>query len=211
MPDNERSKHGHTRRFVATIGLSLALAGCSTPGQGPSAPVEARDASGFSITETARISGRAREEFSQANQALDAGNLDRAIELLSELTRSSPELTAAQINLAIAHQRKNEQEKAESALLAALARNPRHPVALNELGILYRRSGRFQEARTRFEAALTAYPEFHPAHKNLAILCDLYLADPSCALEHYEHYRKSVPGDEKVEMWIADLRNRVAR
>jgi len=211
MRRNEPSQRTRKPIPFATIGLLFALAGCSTPGNGPSAPVEARDASGFSITETARIPSRARDDFSQANQALDAGNLDGAIELLVEIARNSPELAAAQINLGIAYQRKNEQAQAESALLAALALNPRHPVALNELGIVYRRTGRFQEARTRFEAALTAYPEFHPAHKNLAILCDLYLADPVCALEHYERYRTAVPADEKVEMWIADLRNRVGR
>lgn len=204
------------REARPSIGLAIAIAvlagtGCSTSGGKPSAPVEARDATGFSISETARIPARARDDFAEANRALETGDLDRAITLLGELTKTTPELTAAQINLGVALARKGELAEAEAALLAALARNPRHPVAQNELGIAYRRMGRFQDARMRFEAALASHPEFHPAHRNLAILCDLYLADPACALEHYEHYRTAVPDDPKVEMWIADLRQRSGR
>ena len=199
------------RRAIAT-GLAaiaaIAAFGCTTPGAKPGAPLETRDASGFSISESSRISARSREAFAEAGRALDAGELERAIALLTELTRSAPELAAPHINLGIALARKDDLPAAETALLAALARSPRHPVALNELGLVERRLGRFQEARTRFEGALAAYPEFLPARRNLAILCDLYLADPACALEHYEQIRAAVPDDPKVGMWIADLRQR---
>ena len=209
MPNNERSLRAPQRGALALIGLALAIGGCSSTGGKPVAPIEARDAFGFSLSETARVPARARDDFAQANLALEAGDLEQAITLLAEIVRTSPELTAAQINLGIAYQRKGELALAEQAFLAAVERSPRHPVAQNELGIVYRRMGRFADARTRFEGALSAHPEFHPAHKNLAILCDLYLADPACALEHYESYRTAVPEDAKVEMWIVDLRNRI--
>jgi Flp pilus assembly protein TadD len=102
----------------------------------------------------------------------------------------------------------NDLERAEASIKRALELNPRHPVANNELGILYRRSGRFEKARKSYEKALAAYPNFHFARRNLAILCDVYLSDPKCALEHYELYTQAVPDDEAAAMWKADLRNR---
>ena len=85
------------------------------------------------------------------------------------------------------------------------------PVAHNELGIVYRRTGRFDEARGSYEKALEHYPEFHFARRNLAILCDVYLRDLDCAVEHYTLYTQAVPDDEAAAMWVADLHNRAGK
>jgi len=73
---------------------------------------------------------------------------------------------------------------------------------------VYRKTGRFAEARSSYERALAIYPGYHFARRNLAILCDLYLADLDCALANYEAYMATVPGDDEASMWIADIRNR---
>ncbi len=191
---------------AAWCAIACAGSGASRP-----APVEVQDAAGFTITEKVRASGPARSGFESALYALEQEQYESAIQELVEVTKAAPDATPAWINLAIAYRETNDLERAEASLAKALERNPRHPVAHNELGIVYRKTGRFAEARKSYEQALALYPSFHYARRNLAILCDLYLGDASCALEQYELYLQAAPGDPDAAMWLADLRARAER
>jgi Tfp pilus assembly protein PilF len=209
-PD-ERLIRSNAWRRAFLLAAAWIASGCTAPGAAPRPPVEVRDPRGFTISESGRISGRARTDFDTAIRLLEQGDTATGIPLLVTVTEAAPKLTTAHIDLAIAYARVGELEKAKASLERALELNPRHPVAHNELGILYRRTGRFAEARQSYEKALAAYPDFHFARRNLAILCDLYLSDLDCALEHYGLYLQAVPDDPEAAMWLSDLRARAGR
>jgi tetratricopeptide (TPR) repeat protein len=199
------------RCWVSILALALTASACTTSGATRPAQIETRDESGFTITEEVRVSSEARRDFERAVRLFEQEQYESGIALLLDVTEASPDLTAAHIDLGIAYGRLNDLERAEASIERALELNPRHPVALNESGILHRKAGRFAKARKSYEKALSIYPDFHFARRNLAILCDMYLADLECAMQHYELYTQAVPDDQAAAMWIADLRNRIER
>ena len=215
--------------LLLAIGLAL-LAGCATAGKakverneptpavaaqpspllpkGPSVVHFTDGREGFVITQSSGLGAQLRADFDRASAMIKEAKYDKAIELLEKVIAQSPEMTAPHINVAIAYRQINKPEQAEQHLKKALESVHGHPVASNEYGLLLRKAGRFAEARAIYEKSLAVFPEYYPIHKNLAILCDLYLKDGACAVEHYEIYGKAVPKDPQVKLWLADLQSR---
>jgi tetratricopeptide (TPR) repeat protein len=197
----------------AAIALGAALlaslpAGARSPRR-EEAAVE--DPASFTIKQSLRVSSSARADFERAVQLLNGGRYADAIPLLERVIAVAPRAAAAHIDLGLAHERTGDLARAEASLVKALEASPHHPVALNELGRIQRKTGRFAEARASYEQALARHPTFRFAQRNLAILCDLYLADRACALEHYERYAQLAPNDAAVSKWIAELRARTTK
>lgn len=167
----------------------------------------------LTIAETAPVSDEYRAAFFEAVALLDRGQQQSSIDKLTFLASESPMIAASHINLGIAHHLSGNLEEAEQHLQNALAPGVTriHPLVYTELGIVYRKLGRFADAQASYEAALAAYPDYHYARRNLGILCDLYLSDTGCAMREYESYMAAVPGDDEVAIWIADVNNRMNR
>jgi Flp pilus assembly protein TadD len=161
------------------------------------------------ISENFEVAPQIREEFREANMLLKKEEYPEAIRLLKGVIGKTGKFSAPYINLGIAFARTGELEKAEENLKKALELSTNHPVANNELGLVYRQTGRYQEARDLYESLLAVYPDFLPARKNLGVLCDIYIQDLECAMTQYQEYLKGVPDDEKVTIWVADVKSRM--
>jgi Flp pilus assembly protein TadD len=205
------------RQLIIICGAAMVLAACNTTPtkQQAKAPTPAEilveESVGFTIVESAQIDGQVRIDYDHALGLLGQGRLADGVAALEAVVEQAPELSAPRIDLAIAHHRMDDLEAAEEQLRQVLEINPQHPIALNELGIIYRKTARFAEARRSYEAALEVYPGFHFARRNLAVLCDLYLADLECAADNYEAYMATVVSDDEAAMWLRDVNFRLGR
>ena len=221
-------RHNNPVSWIVIIASIFLVSGCASTGEEqvsratnqnctPTKKVDSQNqqhdgcgpAGVIQITENYGVDPEIRKEFDDAVVLLNQSEYAEAIELLKAVSGKTSKFSAPYINLGIAYVRTDELGKAEESFKKALEINNQHPVAHNELGLVYRKTGRYVEARQLYESLLVMYPDFMPARKNLGVLCDIYLQDFACALEQYEKYLSDMPDDEKVKIWVADVNSRM--
>ena len=148
-------------------------------------------------------------DFETAMAFVKSEEYEKSIPIFNKIIQDYPNNAIPYINLALVYKKLGQFELAENHLKLALNVDHENPVANNEYALLLRKTGRFAEARKLYEKTLDTYPNFDMAHKNLGILCDLYMKDYACAMKHYGIYSKAKPDDKNVRIWITDLKNRM--
>jgi tetratricopeptide (TPR) repeat protein len=148
-------------------------------------------------------------DFSKAVELLRKEQYQQAITVLQAVIEREQRLPAPYVNIAMAYNKVGDTTKAEENFISALKLDIGHPTANNELGLLYRKAGKFNAARTAYQNAIKEHSDYLPAKRNLGVLCDLYLHDYKCALEQYEDYLELQPDDKTVAIWVSDVKQRI--
>ncbi|GEM_PF-6353702 len=93
-------------------------------------------------------------------------------------------------------------EQARSLIEQSLEANPKDIAALNNLGLVLRKLGKYEEASRRYRQALAISPDYPLTHKNYGVLLEIM------AVREYRKYCELVPDSakrKKVEMKIQRL------
>ena len=136
-----------------------------------------------------------------------AKNYDTAILEMHKVAKMDQRISGPWVNMGVAYKELGNTKNAKSAFEKAITINPSNPYALNQLAILKREEGKFDDAEKLYKKALAAYPDYKNAHLNLAILCDVYLRKIGCALDHYQEYLDLSGGqDKQVIAWMSQLK-----
>jgi len=150
-------------------------------------------------------------DFKSAVALIKQNKNVQAVEVLESVIEREQRLTAPYVNIAIAYNKLGNEKLAEENLIKALKLDIGDAVANNELGLLYRKTGKFNAARTAYQNAIAKHPYYLPAKRNLGVLCDLYLHDFNCALEQFQDYLDIKPDDKDVSIWVADVKRRLGK
>ena len=214
------SQHQPLIKLVGIACLTTLLYGCSasTPVvQQEEAPTQVATVSNSTpetqqrIDNNAPLSSEIEEQFNHGVRAIYDQNFDKAEEIFLKMTQSYPTLSGPFANLGSVLTTKKEYASAELAFLRALELNKQNPEIYNQLGLMYRQSGQFNKALEIYKQGLETAPENPNLLRNIGILLELYLGTPEAALEYYQRYLETKPNDKQVQIWIADLSQRIGQ
>ncbi len=184
--------------FVSSL-ISL-LSACSS--SAPSRPSAEADT-------TTLTNPAAEKKLNAGLSALEQGDTQTAEQIFIELTEAHPKMAAPYANLGMIFNQKGETLKAEQFLKQSLVLSQDNPEAYNHLGTLHRSNGQFAEALKVYQTGLERTPDHASLLLNAGILHDLYLNQPNQALAYYQRYKKLLPDDKQIELWVSDISHRI--
>ena len=110
----------------------------------------------------------AASKSSDAEQALDKGDSQKAVSLYREALEATPQDALLEYKLAIALDHAGDETGERAALEQAIQIDPNLAVAQNQLGYLFYKNGEFDTAQEHFRQAIRANPDFTQAWVSLA-------------------------------------------
>jgi Flp pilus assembly protein TadD len=150
-----------------------------------------------------------KQEYNQAADLMSKGQYSQAESQFLALSQKAPKLSSIWVNLGILAEKKNDTDAAIKCYKTALEKNPNDVVALNNLGVIKRNQGHFDEASSLYERGLKVDPRNKNLNYNMAVLNEIYLNNYPKAISYYQTYVASLDKpDAKVEGWIKALKRK---
>lgn len=106
----------------------------------------------------------------QANQDLQSGEVQKAIDLYKESLAQDPNNARTYYDLALAYDRLSDTAAERDALNKSVGLDPKFAPARNQLGFLSLRSGHIADAERQLKAAIALDPQYAEAQGNLGVL-----------------------------------------
>ncbi|HEU4589705.1 MAG TPA: tetratricopeptide repeat protein [Steroidobacteraceae bacterium] len=191
----------------APAAASTAGAAAADPAAAPAGTPAAMPAAPAPNYDIPKPPARASSDFARALGLMRTDPTQASLEF-QLMTQTYPDLSGPYANLGILFRNSNQLADAESWLQKATEHAPWDAATWTEYGLTLRQAGKFSEARTAYEKAIAANPSYAAAHRNLAVLLDLYLDDPLTAQSEFETYKTLTGEDKPVSSWLAELRAR---
>jgi tetratricopeptide (TPR) repeat protein len=157
-------------------------------------------------------------QFKTALRLKQQGKLSESKDMFIALSEQHPDLSGIWLQLAllVKDQNKGDIEQKYKDMTSyinnAISANPLNYLAHNELALILRQQGQFQQALNHYELALKSWPAFAQGYLNRGILYDLYMGEKSLALADYELYQVlSNDGSRQLQGWIIDLQRQIKK
>ena len=149
-----------------------------------------------------------QQRMDQAAELMLAGKKEQALAHYTAVQQAMPGHVSAWLNAALIKREQKELPAALALIEQSLQHRPNEARALTLKGVVLREQGKMADAKASYLAAIAADEGYAPAHRNLAVLADLYLNEPQLALQHMERYAALVGDDKQVQGWVTELRRR---
>lgn len=149
-----------------------------------------------------------QQRMDQAAELMLAGKKEQALAHYAAVQQAMPGHVSAWLNAALIKREQKDLPAALALIEQSLQHRPNEARALTLKGVVLREQGKMSDAKASYLAAIAADEGYAPAHRNLAVLADLYLNEPQLALQHMERYAALVGDDKQVQGWVTELRRR---
>jgi tetratricopeptide (TPR) repeat protein len=181
--------------FAAAVALAAIAGGCQNANRGASTRTADFDSSADQKPTPRMLQAAARVLAAQGKDA-------EAFAALRRLQMEYPEFIPAYADIAEYHLRQNRPAEAERILLEGLARAPKDPILINNLGMVAMMTGEYDEALDHFGKAADIAPGESRHRANMGTVLGLMgRYDESYAMFEqvvppaYAHYNVSVLAD----------------